>query len=826
MRLSLAFVFALGALPTIGCGPANGPRLLPFEPQEVAVSDALRLELAVDNPEGVPLEFRVEPPSDLVAFDSVATISGSPSGGELRFRPLAAHVGVHELAIVIASPGGGEYDRENVLITVIAASDAAPVFLEPGAGGTFDLARDPCVRFAIEIRDDDSASVDIRERSPLPEGATLISGGPKSATFEWCPAPDQIAASERWTIQLEANDGDHDAVPHNYVIVLRSGGGGCGTGSAPTITLRSPLMDERITSSTGYDVEVSISDDRGLRDAPLLYWTSETPADPPDITAFEQVVFESTGGDNYRARVPPLGLAEAEERTIFYLVSATDNDDESGTTCDHRTDSRVVSFSAVGGSGGGPSLEECSPCTASVECGVNGVCVPADVGTRCLTACPTNSCAGGLSCNLAASTEGSLERVCGRVSENCGGSSGSCTEDGNEPNDTIAAASRLSGNPALTDGQICAMNPDYFRIDATISDEVVVTLDGFSHSAGDLDLRLLGTDGSILGSSAGTMDRESVTFCARETGPIYAHVLGYLGAENPYDLSVTRTADACCVNDAFEPDDSRATARTPTLDEFEGTLCPMDSDHIRIPITGASRVQIDVTFDGARSDIDIELFNPAGTVIASSRGTSDIESIDAMVTTAGSYVLRVFGYTEESNSYLGQVTVTSASGCTSTAACPLGMVCASGSCRSDDCTSMAMCPPSHLCPDPGPSTAASDCSASCTVSADCRTGEGCKWFPEGRACAVRGAGDNGAACSSFRDCNGQRACVDWPGGYCARAGCTNNGDCETGTYCVARGGVNVCALDCTTDTSRCRSPSYTCRFVVDVGSVSRRVCVP
>lgn len=815
-------VWALLWISLLGCGPSTGPTLLPIDPSEVPVSGTLRLPLDVNNPSGAPLEFRVEAPAALVAFDSVATISGTPAGGELRFTPLAAHVGTHEVQIIIGAPGGGEYDRQPALITVTTAADAGPVFLEPGAGGTFDLSRDPCVRFAVEIRDDDSPSVDIRERSPLPEGAMLISGGPKSASFDWCPTNDQIAASERWTIQLEANDGDHDPVPHNFVVVLRSGGGGCGSGSAPTITLRSPLMDERLTSSAGYEITVSITDDLGLRDAPLLYWTTETPADPPDITAFEQVAFESAGGDSYRARVPPLGLAEGEERLVHYLVSATDNDDATGTTCDHRTDSRVVAFNAVGGAGG-VSLNVCSPCSLSVECGASGICVPADAGTRCLTACPTNTCADGLSCVLAVSTEGSLEQVCGRVSELCGGGTGVCTEDGNEPNDSTSAATPITGT---TSGRICSMNPDYYRIDATISDQVVVRLDGFSHAAGDLDLQLVGSDGSILGSSASTMDVETVTYCARDTGPVFAHVLGFSGAENPYGLTVTRMADACCVNDAFEPDDGRATARPAIGDTFEGTLCPMDSDHIAIPVTGASRLQIDVTFDSMRSDIDIELEGPTGTVIASSAGTSDIETIDTVVTTAGTYVLRVFGFTAESNMYLGQIVVTGTATCTSTLACPAGQVCASGACRSDDCTSAAMCPASHLCPDPGPSTAPSDCAASCTLSADCRTSEACKWFPEGRACGARGAASNGAACSSFRDCGGQRACVDWPGGYCARAGCRNNGDCETGTYCVAHMGVNVCALDCTTDTSRCRSPSYMCRTTTDLGASSRRVCLP
>lgn len=811
----------------VACGPGATPTLLMLDPVEVPVAGSLRVPIAVDNPEGRALAFSYEAPPSLVSFDSVASISGSPAGGELRFTPLSAHVGTHELQIVIRSPGGEEYDRTSLLVSVIPAADAAPVFLEPGAGGTYDLAREPCVRFAIEIRDDDSPSVDIRERSALPEGAMLVSGGPKSATFDWCPTNDQIAASERWTIALEANDGDHPAVPHDYVVVLRSGGGGCGTGAAPAITLRSPLMDERITSSAGYEIQVSVTDDLGLRDAPLLYWTTETPADlvMPDVTTFEQVAFENAGGEVFRARVPPLGLAEGESRVVYYVVSATDNDDAAGTTCDHRTDSRLVSFEAVGGAGGG-ALDPCSPCSASVECGT-GVCVPSPGGARCLSACDAGgACTGGLTCELAASTEGSLDLVCGDVASLCDGG-GACSEDGSEPNDSIAAATRLTGT--TTSGQICAGNADFFRFDATISDEVVVTLSGFTHTDGDLDLRLLGSSGGILGSSAGTMDTESITFCARETGPLFAQVLGYLSAENPYSLAVSRTPDACCVDDGFEPDDSRATARPAVGDSFEGTLCPMDDDHIAIPVSGASRIQIDVTFDSARSDIDIELFDPVGTRVASSAGTTDIESIDTMVTTAGTYVLRVFGFTPESNTYLGMVAVTGATTCTTSLACPSGQVCAGGVCRADDCTSAAMCPAMHLCPDPGPSSSASDCGLSCLSNADCRTFEACKWFPEGRACGERGAGSNGGACSSFRDCGGQRACLDWPGGYCARAGCTANADCETGTYCasatVGASSTGVCALDCTTDVTRCRS-GYTCRTATDRGGASRRLCLP
>lgn len=806
------------------CEPASEVSIQTIERSTVAVSATLRLAISVDNPGGVAIRWGFESPPSLVAFESVASISGSPAGAELRFTPLASHVGSHEVTIVARTPGGTMLDQATAIIEVTPAEDAAPVFLEPGAGGTYDLSRDACVRFRIEIRDDDTPTVDITERGAFPEGAALVSGGPKSADFDWCPTADQIAASERWTIELEADDGDHPPVPHDYVVVLRSGGTGCGSGSAPAITIGTPSDSERVTSSTGYEVTTNVTDDRGLRDAPLLYWTTEAPEDPsrPDVTGFEQLAMEDAGGGTFRARIPSLGLAEGAEAEVFYLVSATDNDDSEGTTCDHRTDSALVSFYAVGGEGGS-GLDECSACTTSLECGVGSVCVPASGGARCLVGCGSGSCSVGRTCTSTTSAEGSIERVCGTVSTVCGGTT-TCTDDTGEPDDSIADANVLVAG--MASGRICPGDPDFYRFDATISDQVVVTLAGFSHAAGDLDLRVLDGAGAILGSSAGTTDMERVTYCARESGSVYAHVLGYGMATNPYTLNVTRTPDACCVDDAFEPDDSRATARPAAGGDFEGTICPMDDDYVAIPITRASRVEVTVTFDAARSDIDIELFDPAGTRIAMSAGTTDTETIDRMVTTSGTYTLRVFGYSAESNLYLGEVVVTAASTCTGTLACPAGQVCDAGSCRADDCTTMAMCPAMHLCPDPGPSTAASDCAAVCTLNTECRSTEACKWFATGRACGERGTAANGAACTSFRDCGGQRTCLDWPGGYCARAGCTTNADCETGTYCATHMGVSACALDCAADSSRCRAPSYTCRSLTDRGGTSRRLCAP
>jgi hypothetical protein len=819
-------LFALLLVLAASCDAGARPDLLPILPQQVRVNATLSILLAVRNESGRELRYRVVGPM-LPAFESVTSISGSPDRGEFRWTPLASHVGMHELTFQITSPGGDLFDSETALVHVLPADDAAPVFLRPGAGGTHDLTREPCVRFDVEVRDDDSPVVEIRERSPLPRGARLDYAGPKSATFEWCPSGDQIAASERWTIELEADDGDHPPVPHDYIAVLRTGGGvGC-PGAAPMITLVAPLDGERVTSSSGYEVTVRVTDDLGLRDAPLLYWSTEAPADRarPDLTTYNQVVFEEAGAETWRARIPLLGLATGAETEVFYVVSATDNDDPSGTSCDHRTDSPVISFFAVGGGSAGGHLGQCSTCTRSTEC-ASGICVAAPGGARCLTSCAAGTaCTAGV-CGSRVTVEGATAQACGDVATVCGSGMTPCTDDRFEDNDSIASATVVTME-RYTGLQICPGDSDYFRIDGAFRDLVTVTVDGFRHADGDIDLRLLTPTGTIVASSASVTDRETATYCLGDTGRVFAQVFGYRMAQNRYDLAITRMPRACCSDDRFEPDDTRATARRLSGTSFEGTICPMNDDFLALSVSGASRIRVEVIFDAAIGDIDIELQGPDGTRIASSTGVTSTETIDAVVSAAGTYYVRIYGFLSAANTYLGEVTITPLSSCTSTSSCAIGTVCSGGACASDVCRSAADCPSMHLCPVYGPDPAVRHCGQRCSVNSECRSGEACKWFSEGRACGVRGAGANGAACRDATECGGQRACMAWRGGYCARAGCRGNADCETGTFCVPVRGTNVCVLECESDVDRCRTrEGYVCDFVYDTASTLHLACVP
>lgn len=829
--------FSVLALALVACDGGDGPMLSEIAPQSVPVNEELMLQIPIDNPTGQAVELRVQNP-ELPAFETVTRLTTEPGGGVFRWSPLSSHVGTHDVVFELTDGGDTVYDSRTAVIEVLPCRDCAPVFVQPGPGGTYDLERDPCVRFDIEVLDDDSADVDISARSELPDRASLNPAGPKRATFDWCPTPDQVAASERYTVQLQADDGtsDRDPVEHDYVVVLRSGDKeGC-PGADPQISVSSPAMGEALRSGTTYPVEITVTDDMGLRDPPLLYYTINEPEslEEPDVTQFEQIVFEEDGG-SFVARIPDLGLEEDAMQEVWFLVSATDNDDPNGSVCDHRTDSAVVSFFAVGGAPADASLEQCDFCSESAEC-ASGVCASTATGGRCVDACSDGMCSSGV-CGATPTVEGGVRAGCGPVSEICGGSSGMCTNDGNEPNDTVATATAYAST--ITDGQICEGDLDHYSVSVPPGNRVAVAL-AFANSSGDLDLTLRAADGTILDTSASTRDMEEVEYCnsSGSNATYVARVEGYRTAENSYSLDAVVAPDAamCCTEDMFEEDDSQMAARSITFGAgmggtetaaFDGTVCAGDDDWIRIPMSGPGRIEVDLVFVHADGDIDIRLHDPSGTRIASGLSTSDDESIGVDVAGGGDYALRisVYGTPAGVPTYLGEVRRITGMGCASTDDCPRGTMCDGGSCVDDRCMSGMMCPTMHICMPAGPIPAAPTCGVECSVNSDCRGGEACKWNEAGRGCGDTGSGQNGDACTTFGDCGGQRSCVGWTGGYCARVGCSDNSDCESGTYCVTEGGLNVCAKSCVIDP--CRSAQgYMCRFRPTLGGTSRFVCLP
>jgi len=114
-----------------------------------------------------------------------------------------------------------------------------------------------------------------------------------------------------------------------------------------------------------------------------------------------------------------------------------------------------------------------------------------------------------------------------------------CTDDLLEPNDDPDAP-RVE--PGRYEGlRLCPANTDYYSVYARTGETISARI-FFSHSAGDLDMALLGTDGAtVLQRSTSTTDDEGVTQVAASTGeyPVRVYGVGDVTNDSILDVRVT-----------------------------------------------------------------------------------------------------------------------------------------------------------------------------------------------------------------------------------------------------------------------------------------------
>ena len=108
--------------------------------------------------------------------------------------------------------------------------------------------------------------------------------------------------------------------------------------------------------------------------------------------------------------------------------------------------------------------------------------------------------------------------------------------------------------------------------------------------------------------------------------------------------------------DSYESNNSRAAAKKLST---SGTISGLslhnasDQDYFKINLTGTgtSSNYIKASFTHANGDVDMKLLNSAGTVVKSSRGTTNSENISLNGLAAGTYYLQVYGHNGAMNTY-------------------------------------------------------------------------------------------------------------------------------------------------------------------------------
>jgi hypothetical protein len=601
--------------------------------QLVGVNQELVIVLSAADSDGDEVFYSFE--SDVPDIYSKASLNRLPIGvGEFRWTPDANDIG--EWFFDFTASDGKNRDTVTIRIEVRAAigGNSAPRFIHPqGSGTTLDLAVDNCLTLNVEVADADSADVVLGQADPLIEGATLEATSGLGATWNWCPSETQIATDDRYTLLLSADDSDNPLTLHPYLLVLRSPQKPDCPGDPPVVTHTA----QDIQSLVSLTIEAEITDDLGLKQEPLLYYSAVEPSDPPDLSAMVQVTMAPTtgglGSTTWTASVPNpvVGQAMGSTADIYYVIVADDDDDSEGT-CDHFTlapaaGSFKMTVTNPGGAGGAGICESCS---ADVQCGgLDDHCVRVGVGSDsfCLQDC-TAGCPADYECSASAleSVDGATSAQCVPMSQDCANPGGVvCTDDTFENNDSRVAAQANALLAADTSHSLVSCpaisgvgdDEDWFEIFVAAEGTLDVTLNGTAVS--DLDLAVYNQDGSFVASSASLTSQESISTCLQQ-GFYLIRVYAFGATENAYTLNYSTTAGSCnqatCVADDAEEDDNATQARV--VDIAAGvftdtalTLCSQDQDWYQVDLLNDQILLVDLTFEqsGTTGDLDIHLYD-------------------------------------------------------------------------------------------------------------------------------------------------------------------------------------------------------------------------
>jgi hypothetical protein len=622
-RLTLTCVTCLATL--VACGPGSPPELRGLSDQVAQVGTELMIGLNGTDPDGDDLAYQFRA-ADLTDLDGHADITESPSGaGVFRWTPMAADVGRHAFDFTVSDAAHTTTVTISIDVRSAIGAASAPVFRQPlGSGTTLDLANGTCIDLDIVVDDQDSATVKVTQSDPVIEGAELRArdGDGHMATWHWCPTREQQAES-RYTLTLTADDGDNPRTIKNYLIVLRGGSGTSCPGAAPMIAHTA----HDVSSIIDVPLAATVTDDKGVKDAPLLYYAMTAPATPPDLSKMTQLTTRLSSGDArngvYSASVanPVAQMPAGTRQTLYYVFVASDDDDATGT-CDHSTTSQVYTMAVT--STGTADLPICAACTSDAQCGGNDECVRmgATGATFCLQACGTG-CPTGTTCSTTdvTSVDGKSAPQCVPNSGTCEMSSTTCADDSWEVNDT---RSNASSNPTLTPDSYNLVscpsttsttraNDDWFKIVVASDQRVDLRLAGGPPT--DLDLHLYHSDGTSVTASTGLDASEDINLCL-PAATYYVKVNGYGSGRNPYSLAYTSRAESCtvtCQDDSHETDDSAAQARVTTQPDFVSTgnkICPDNDDWYKVPLITGDIVVIDLAFTQSTStqDLDIHVY--------------------------------------------------------------------------------------------------------------------------------------------------------------------------------------------------------------------------
>ncbi|MFM6012551.1 MAG: pre-peptidase C-terminal domain-containing protein, partial [Dolichospermum sp.] len=221
-----------------------------------------------------------------------------------------------------------------------------------------------------------------------------------------------------------------------------------------------------------------------------------------------------------------------------------------------------------------------------------------------------------------------------------------------EPNNTQLTAKDfglISGIREWENLSITSGDQDWFkfRLGTTGSEGNFLKI-AFTHSLGDVDVKLYNASNVEVASSTGVGDEEEISLQGLAAGDYFVQVYGYNSATNPnYSLTINAPG-----GDGYEVNNTNTTATN--LGQITGLRVidnlslhtSSDQDWFQFTIANAGRESdyVRIEFTHSLGDVDFKLYDLNGLEVGSSTGIDDAEEISLDGLAAGTYRVNIYGY--------------------------------------------------------------------------------------------------------------------------------------------------------------------------------------
>lgn len=215
-------------------------------------------------------------------------------------------------------------------------------------------------------------------------------------------------------------------------------------------------------------------------------------------------------------------------------------------------------------------------------------------------------------------------------------------------NNSLGAAELLEG--PVVDRSLCDDESDWYELEVTAGDRVAADL--FAEGAEDVDLALRDDTGDLIEEAETEDSSESIRYDATSTGSLFLEVYERGDTGAVYSLAASHgPPPACDGEDAFEPNDLRATATPLGATPVSGYVCVgPDVFVVEVPAVSSS-LSLTLDIDGDAGDLDLAVYDDTGALLDASSSTGDTETATVVDPPEGDYFVEVYGYHGASNTY-------------------------------------------------------------------------------------------------------------------------------------------------------------------------------